>query len=270
MIFPESATDIVHAAATLFGWKDAVLVCDVGDSSILIHYNAAGKTFVERSCSDRTSFKTVDEALHRHAGESRGDIIDIAKIHGISLRAIGERGEELFFCSIAVCVTRRAPQPEPRLDAKPQGCRCGRSPRGAARYRSSGLRCRRSDRRRSACARTPSCRANWQSLVAFDARCGLYRKIKTVATAAAGAARFRLPQLPEGCCRAAAKLSNHLVGTVPTLPSACLRFGARGALGTFSTAVSPRFSGCACFRRLRALRPPHVPKQWKTGTVQPL
>ena len=169
MIFPGSATGIVHAAATLFGWKDAVLVCDVGDSSILIHYNAAGKTFVDSRCSDRTRFKTVDEALHRHAGELRGDIIDIAKIHGISLRDIAERDGELFFCSIAVCemLTRRAPQPEPRLDAKPQDCRCGRPPRGAARYRSSGLRCRRSDRRRSA---TPSCRANWRKVVAFDAR----------------------------------------------------------------------------------------------------
>ena len=98
MFFSESATDIVHATAVRFGWKDAVLLCDVGVTTILIHYDAVGKTFV--NSIDHTKFKTLDDALHRH--EMRGDILDITKIHGTSLRTFSKHGDELFFCRIAV------------------------------------------------------------------------------------------------------------------------------------------------------------------------
>jgi hypothetical protein len=120
MIFSESATDIVHATAARFGWKDAVLVCDVGDTTIIVHYEAAGKTFVNSRCIDHTKFKTLDEALHPTAArhELRDDmILDITTIRGTSLRTFGKHGDELFFCRIAVrCAHTRS-------DAKPQAPR---------------------------------------------------------------------------------------------------------------------------------------------------
>ena len=96
MIFSESAKDIVHSAADQFGWKDAVLVCDDGET-IRVHYDATDKTFVNKRCSDHTKFKTIAEVLQQHAGARRGDILDIAKIHGVSLRNVAKHGDEMIF-----------------------------------------------------------------------------------------------------------------------------------------------------------------------------
>ena len=83
LVFSE---DIVHAVAARNGWEGFVIVCD---DTIRILYDAADKTFV---CSrERTKCKTLAEALQQHAGvRRRHNFLDIAKIYGVSLRAIAK------------------------------------------------------------------------------------------------------------------------------------------------------------------------------------
>ena len=78
--------DIVHALAARDGCEGFVIVCD---DTIRILYDAADKTFV---CSrERTKCRTLAEALQQHAGvRRRHNFLDIAKIYGVTLRAIAK------------------------------------------------------------------------------------------------------------------------------------------------------------------------------------
>ena len=106
--------DIVHALAARDGCEGFVIVCD---DTIRILYDAAETTFV---CSrERTKCRTLAEALQQHAGvRRRHNFLDIAKIYGVSLRAIANHGDAWRLCSVVLCgLTGASMQTDSRIGA---------------------------------------------------------------------------------------------------------------------------------------------------------
>ena len=91
-----------------------MIVCD---DTIRVVYDAADKTF---ACSrERTKCKTLTEAMQQHAGvRQRRNFIDIAKIYGVSLRAIANHGDAWRLCSVVFCgLTGASMQTDSRIGA---------------------------------------------------------------------------------------------------------------------------------------------------------